>query len=107
MLALGQEPVHAAVIPVDGTTCILVDAIRAANTDTTQGGCPAGSGADTLVLKPARRTVNLTAVDKTTYGPTGLPVISSAITIVGQEGTIAREASAPPFGCWPWGVQGI
>jgi len=86
LLALGQGPSQAATIVVDGTTCTLVDAITAANTDTPQGGCPAGSGADALVLEPPGRTVTLTRVDNTTYGPTGLPVIRSAITIVGQGG---------------------
>ena len=45
LLALGQEPVLAATINVGGG-CTLVTAIRAANTNTAQGGCPAGSGAD-------------------------------------------------------------
>jgi CSLREA domain-containing protein len=33
-----------------GPDCTLRDAITAANTDTPAGGCPAGSGADTIVL---------------------------------------------------------
>jgi hypothetical protein len=95
-LALGPSPGLAATIPVRGS-CTLVQAITAANTDTARGGCPAGSGADTLVLEPPGRTVTLTRVDNTTYGPTGLPVISSAITIAGNGGTIARPATAPAF----------
>ena len=47
LLALGVLPGHAATIEVTDT-CSLVDAIRAANTDTAQGGCPAGEGADTI-----------------------------------------------------------
>ena len=39
----------AATIYVTGA-CTLIDAITAANTDTATGGCPAGSGADTIVL---------------------------------------------------------
>src|SRR4051794_7428304 len=91
VLALGQAPSQAATITVDGTTCTLADAFMAANTDTAQGGCPAGSGADTLVLEPPGGSVILTRVDNTTYGPTALPVIRSVITIAGQGSTIARD----------------
>jgi hypothetical protein len=97
LLALGQGLSSAATIVVDGTTCTLVDAITAANMDTAQGGCPAGSGADTLLLEPPGSTVTLTRIYDHFYGPTGLPVIRSAITIAGQGGTIARPPSAPAF----------
>jgi hypothetical protein len=97
LLALGQGPLQAATLTVDGATCTLVDALTAANTDTAQGGCPAGSGADSLVLEPPGSTVRLTQVHNTTYGPTGLPVVSSPITIAGQGGTLARASSAPAF----------
>ena len=93
MLALGQEPVLAATINVSGG-CSLVNAITAANTDTATGGCPKGSGADTIRL-PVGSTQTLTTVNNSTYGPTGLPVISSAITIEGKNSTIQRESSAP------------
>ncbi len=63
--------VQAASITVDGTTCILADAITAANTDTAAGGCPAGSGADTITLQT---DVTLAAA---------LPKITSTITIEG------------------------
>ena len=95
MLALGQSPGLAATIPV-GANCTLVNAITAANTDTATGGCPAGSGADTIVL-PAGSTQTLTTVNNSTYGPTGLPVISSAITIAGQGSTIRRDSGVPEF----------
>ena len=72
------------------------NAITAANTDTATGGCPAGSGADTIVL-PAGSTQTLTTVNNSTYGPRGLPVISSAITIAGQGSTIVRASGAPDF----------
>ena len=41
--------VHAASITVNAS-CSLADAITAANTNATKGGCPAGSGADTITL---------------------------------------------------------
>jgi hypothetical protein len=95
MLALRQQPGQTTTIPVRAD-CTLVDAITAANTDTATGGCPAGSGADTIVL-PAGSMQTLTEINNDTYGPTGLPVISSAVTIAGQGSTIARASSAPEF----------
>ena len=49
----------------------------------------------------AGSTQTLTTVNNSTYGPTGLPVISSAITIEGQGSTIRRDSAAPEFRiCW-------
>ena len=97
LLALGQAPALAATIDVDGATCTLVDAITAATTDTPTGGCPAGDpGLDTLELV-AGSTHTLTAVDNGTYGDTGLPVVSSPITIEGNGSTITRANGAPAF----------
>jgi hypothetical protein len=95
VLALGHSPGLAAIIPVGGA-CMLVDAITAANTDAATGGCPAGSGADTIVL-PAGSTQTLTEVNNRTYGPTGLPVISSVITIAEQGSMIVRTPEVPEF----------
>jgi hypothetical protein len=88
-------PVLAAVITVDNSTCNLVDAITAANTDSAAGGCPAGSGADTVVL-----TDNVTLTTSNNYAhysDNGLPVVSSDITLEGGNFTIERDAGAPPF----------
>lgn len=68
----------------------------AANTDNAIGLCKAGSGADRIVL-PAKSTHTLTTVNNTTYGPTGLPIVSSTITIDGNGSKITRASSAPPF----------
>jgi len=95
VLALGQSPLQAATIRVNAR-CTLVDAIRAANTDAARGECRAGRGADTIVL-PAGSTQTLRRVHNSTYGPTGLPVISSPITIEGQGSTIVRASEAPEF----------
>ena len=99
MLALGQSPALAATIPV-GCCCTLVNAITAANTDSATGGCPAGNGADTIVL-PTGSTQTLNSVNNNTYGPNGLPVITSAITIDGNGSTIARDSGARTSACWP------
>ena len=107
LLALGQAPALAATIAVapgippainaDGI-CALIEAIDNANADAqTHSDCVAGNGADTIVL-PTKSTQSLTAVDNDiTVGPTGLPVISSTVTIRGRNSTIQRESSAPPF----------
>jgi hypothetical protein len=70
LLALGQTPALAATISANVTTCTLVDAITAANSDAATGGCSAGSGTDTIRL-PANSTHTLTAVTTiiTSTGP--------------------------------------
>jgi predicted outer membrane repeat protein len=98
LLALGQVPALAATINVQGG-CTLVDAITSANEDTAVGACTKGSGADTLVL-PANSTQTLDTVNTYTYdqgGATGLPEITSTITIQGNGATIERAANAPDF----------
>ena len=58
------------------------------------GGCTKGNGADRLMLAP-KSTHTLTTVEDTTYGDTGLPLVTSTITIVGRKSTIERGAGAP------------
>jgi len=106
LLALGQGVATAATITVttnnpnivaDGQ-CSLIEAIVNANNDAaTHADCPAGSGADTIVL-PASANITLTNVSDNTYGPTGLPLITSRITIEGNGAVIARQGSAAAFG---------
>ena len=71
VLAIGPGPARAATITVTGTgtavandgVCTLIEAITAANDDAASGAaageCPAGSGADTIVLQ-AGATYTLT-----------------------------------------------
>ncbi|MEM7116075.1 MAG: choice-of-anchor Q domain-containing protein [Chloroflexota bacterium] len=78
-------------VMINGSQCLLVDAIIAANTDTTTNGCAAGSaGADTITLL---QDVQLTQVNNDNNGPNGLPLIISPITIEGGNFTIMREGS--------------
>jgi cysteine-rich repeat protein/parallel beta-helix repeat protein len=81
----------ATTIVVDETTCTLVDAITAANTDTAVGGCAAGSGADTIELTT---DVSLTEINNGggpgANGPNGLPEVISDITVEGGDFTIER-----------------
>ena len=105
LLALGQGMATAATITVttndpniiaDGQ-CSLIEAIVNANKDSaTHTDCAAGSGADTIVL-PANANLILSAVDNFS-SVTGLPSITSRITIEGNGATIARQAGAPYFG---------
>ena len=106
LLALGQAPALAATIPVapgippdinaDGR-CALIEAIDNANADAQiHSDCVRGKGADTIKL-PTGSTQSLTAVDNTTLGPTGLPLITSKVTIRGRHSTIQRESDAPAF----------
>ena len=81
-----------AVDDVINQNCSLVEAIIAANTDRPRDACPAGSGDDTL--KAAGRFV-LTAVPAEETSRTGLPAISSVITITNAR--ISRAPGAPPF----------
>ena len=88
-----------AVNPNDGL-CSLVEAITAANTDTTSGGavgeCAAGAGADSINLGTSQ-TYTLTAVNNGVQGPNGLPDITTNITINGNSSTITRDSGAPNF----------
>ena len=98
VLAFAIHPLQAAGIPVaagvvavaaDGQ-CSLIEAIINANDDAqTHVDCNAGSGADTIVLPPAS-TYNLTTSYASYGGDTGLPQITSDITIDGSGSTIAR-----------------
>ncbi len=96
LLAFGP-PLPAAVIVADGGACDLASAILAANSDSAQGGCPAGSGADVILLTT---DVTLTAVDNQTDGDNGLPSITGELIIRGDgvaHRGIVRDPGAPAF----------
>jgi len=77
--------------------CSLVEAIINANRDArTHADCPPGNGPDVIVL-PSNSTQSLTAIDNRSYGTTGLPVVTSEITIEGNNSRIVRASSAPAF----------
>jgi hypothetical protein len=109
LLALGEGAASAATIKVntkipgiisDGK-CSLIEAIENAN-DTATGqphaDCAAGdpAGADTIEL-PKMQTITLTSVHNATLFPTGLPVITSEITIEGNGAKIVRDPAAAAF----------
>ncbi len=95
LLALGGAPAFAATIPVDGSVCTLVDAITAANNNSPMGGCTAGSGADTLVLPPGSTHTLISPVPDTSLGYSGLPIVTSPITLEGNNSTVRRDTGAP------------
>ena len=78
VLGLSAPRVSAAVIRLD-EACSLHDAIVAANTDSPAGGCPAGAGADTIVL-----TGDITLGE-------ALPVIESVVSIEGDGFAISGD----------------
>jgi uncharacterized repeat protein (TIGR01451 family) len=103
--------VNDALAPVSATDgrCTLIEAIIAANTDLPSGNaigeCAGGNGPDTIYLRALnapkdvlgiRDQYRLTAVHNTIDGPTGLPQISSDITIQGGTAEITR-VGGPPF----------
>jgi hypothetical protein len=94
LLALGQAPALAATINVGGA-CTLGRAMTSANNDASRF-CTPGNGSDRIEL-PANSSITLTTVNNTTFGPTGLPVVRSNITIIGNHSTIRRASTAPDF----------
>jgi hypothetical protein len=100
------SPLRAAVIVV-GDDCALADAITAANSNESVGGCAAGTaGRDIIVLTG---DVILNAVDNSgPHGPNGLPVVTGDVIIRGGGHTIARSADAgvPPFRLFEIAPQG-
>jgi hypothetical protein len=95
--ALPTQVARAATITVTSTSggiggpdCTLRDAITAADTDNATGGCPAGNGADTIVLASGA-TYTLTEIHNPPNATDGLPAIHSQITIQGNGSIIERS----------------
>ncbi|HEX9924194.1 MAG TPA: right-handed parallel beta-helix repeat-containing protein [Anaerolineae bacterium] len=98
------------ITPIDGDNeCSLIEAILNAN-DTGTGqpylDCAAGdpSGPDTITL--AGNTYTFSVIDNTDYGATGLPTISSTVTIQGNGATLQRSGAAPSFRLMAVGASG-
>ncbi|MEM6284522.1 MAG: right-handed parallel beta-helix repeat-containing protein, partial [Chloroflexota bacterium] len=82
-------------VVADGV-CSLIEAIANANDDAqTHADCPAGNGADTITLS---ENVTLDGTDVfSAFGASGLPALTSDMTIQGNNRTIERDSSAPAF----------
>jgi len=88
-LLVPPSPTISATITVDEVDCTLVDAITAANTDSGVGGCVAGdTGPDTILLTT---DVSLLQSNNNNFGPNGLPVITSEITLEGGGHSVVRD----------------
>jgi hypothetical protein len=93
---------HAAVIEVNSTggglgtnkLCSLRAAIRAAETDAPFSACVAGSGDDVITL-PANSSIVLNQIDNNNVGDNALPIITSHITIEGNDAIIRIPSQAP------------
>jgi hypothetical protein len=94
LLLLGQAPVFAATIVVN-SECTLGKAIASANNDSSRS-CAPGRGPDRIVL-PQNRQLVLRRVNNTSFGPTGLPVIRTHISIIGNGSTVIRHPQAARF----------
>lgn len=82
-----------------GGQCNLARAIQAANLDRPVLGCPAGRGADSIVMRPD--SVITLHTRRLNQGPlvyAGLPAVRSKITIAGRGSTITRSFSRQYFG---------
>ncbi len=67
----------------DNGNCTLREAVQAANTDTAVDACPAGNGADTIVLRFSSYTLSLAGADENNNA-TGDLDISSSLSIIGH-----------------------
>jgi hypothetical protein len=100
--ALAFPPLDTATLPtmtVDGVGCTLHDAILAANTATTVGGCTGSPGLEVLSLEA---DIVLAAQDATHSTRVGgafaaLPEVTSSIVLVAGAGSVV--ARAPALGC--------
>ncbi len=79
-----------------GPGCTLRDAITAANTDATTGGCASGTGGPFTIELAASTTYTLDVVDNTdpALGANGLPVVLVDVTILGNGSTIVRDTAS-------------
>ncbi|MCP3982143.1 MAG: hypothetical protein GY716_22785 [bacterium] len=93
------------VLLVDGVGCSLLDAMIAAGTDSATGGCPAGTGADLVVLETD--TV-LYSPHNSGYGLGGnaFPVVTSHIVVQGDGFHVTRANGAPEFRFFEVGTNG-
>ena len=86
---------------VNNGKCSLMEAIinaRATSANQLRSDCTAGNlnGPDTIVL-PAGGLFTITTPHNAQFGPTGLPVITQDMTILGNGATIRRSSTADPF----------
>ncbi len=80
-------------------SCVLRDAITAANTQAQVGGCTAGSAGMNVIELPLDASIALSEIDNSDFsspaaiGANGLPFMTSSITIHGNGATIYRTGA--------------
>ncbi len=109
LLVLGQGASDAATFTVNTNVpgivadgkCSLIEAIINANNNAvTHSDCVVPGDPDPTedhISLPSNMTFTLAAINNSVYGPNGLPLITSAITIEGNGSTITRKKSVPKF----------
>ncbi|HYE35373.1 right-handed parallel beta-helix repeat-containing protein [Methylocaldum sp.] len=104
LLALAAESAEATILTVgaidgNGAACTLADAITAANTNTTTGGCPAGSADDTVELTGDVILTEALPVVMSDCRYYPAPCVQTRITINGHGHSIARsiDPNTPVF----------
>jgi len=110
LIAIGAARAHAQfLIPVDGDTCTLAQAIGLANyangiDPTSVGSATTSFGGCAVAFQPtplpgpyellvSQTQITLTSIDNYWYGPNALPPIASTITIVPATGTLTLTAA--------------
>lgn len=88
---------HSAVIEVDGISCELPDAVRAAAANAAIGGCTAG-GFGTVTLNLAPQTIFSLSEADPVFSLFAIPIRSLNLIIEGNGSTIERADAAPQFG---------
>lgn len=67
-----------------GAACSLREAIQAANSNAAFGGCPAGNGADTILLPAGTYHLTIDGVNDDTNASGDLDITTDALTVSGQ-----------------------
>jgi hypothetical protein len=105
LLVLSDGPLQAATITV-GPGCTLTQAILSANYDTSYGSCTSGVlGPDTIVI-PAGSKIILNGAYPGPYSATGLPNVTTEITINGNGSSISRSKKGPAMRLMTVGYTG-
>jgi len=103
--AITVSPVHAVIVVADGMVdvagdgqCSLREALINANDGiATHDDCASGGSESNTIQLASDSTYTLDDVHDPTYGPNGLPSVTSKTTIQGNGATITRDGGAPDF----------
>src|SRR5581483_8734678 len=94
LLVLSDGPTQAGTITV-GAGCTLTQAILSANAGTNVGSCTGATASPNTIVIPAKTKITLTTYYPGPYSATGLPNVTSTITINGNGASISRSKKGP------------